>query len=73
VFGFLQSNGAKVSIFFQLILTSLAIALASYQYCFRATALGKDVAAVREQEDKEVNELQENAGSKTSAEGGVKL
>jgi hypothetical protein len=62
-----------VSIVFQAVATVLAIALASYLYCFRYPSWEKGVAAVAEEEDAEVKGLSASAEKKFTDDGGVKL
>jgi hypothetical protein len=58
---------------FQIILTALAIALASYLYCFRFPSWEKDVNEVKEKEDREVNGLGVSAQRKSTDGEGTKL
>lgn len=68
------SEGAPhTSVRFQLAMTVLAILLASYLYCFRSQSWEKDVADVKEKEDKEVEGLSASAEEKSTDEGGAKL
>lgn len=69
-----SSDGANVSIRFQVSFTVLIILLASYLYCFRFPAWGEqDVDYIRNKEDKDVRELAEEAESKKTDAAGVKL
>jgi hypothetical protein len=58
---------------FQIFLAIVAIALASYLYCFRSADWEKSVEQVKETEDREVKQLSEAANLKTSDGSGAKL
>jgi hypothetical protein len=67
---------SKVSpawVIFQLAITVAAIVLASYLYCFRFPYWERDVAEVKEEEEKEVNNLSASAQAKAADDAGVKL
>ena len=69
-----SADGSNVSISFQICLTTLAILLSSYLYCFRFPAWGeKDVDYIRDKEDKDIKELTEQAESQKVDDSGVKL
>ena len=62
-----------ISIYFHLFMTFLAIIISSYLYCFRFPDWEKGVEKVREEEDKEVEDLGSSAKNKTADEEGIKL
>jgi hypothetical protein len=72
-----EHSGGKdnhVSISGQIIITVVAILLASYLYCFRFPVLGeKEVDSVREEEDTEVRKLANEAQIQNIDDKGVKL
>jgi hypothetical protein len=69
----LSEGPNHTSISFQLVLTGLAILLASYLYCLRSTSWEQDVATVKDEEQHEVETLGESAKKKTVDDGGIKL
>jgi Na+/melibiose symporter-like transporter len=70
-----QSNTrpSGTSIAVQLAATALAIALASYLYCFRYPSWEKGVEEVVEEEEAEVKGLSASAEKKSTDDGGTKL
>ena len=73
VFAHSGGSASHASVGFHLIFTELAIILASYLYCFRSPSWEKDVAEVKEKEDKEVKGLSASAQGQDTDEGGTKL
>lgn len=65
-----ESTPAPVT---QVVVTVLAILFASYLYCFRFASWERDVATIREEDDRQVEHLSERAKEVTVDDAGVKL
>ncbi len=67
------TNGLMPSPTSQIFVTLIAIACASYLYCFRFASWEKGVESVREEDDQAVQDLAKSAQGATTDDKGVKL